>query len=70
MEALTIKQIREACKENKYLIINFDYFSVGYNCKCIFMGKNKNLPDDKETGAYSYRPCSLEEYIQNKTPFL
>ena len=68
---LTVKQLKKACNKYPYLLIRTEeYALVGMNSGLANIGENKVRFDDQLTKAVSYIPCSLMEYISNKTPFI
>lgn len=69
---MTIAQIKKASLKYKYLGLRFNSgYVMGINSKCIQKAverSEKNL--DSKTDFQSYKPLSLNEYINCKHPFL
>jgi hypothetical protein len=72
MKNLTVKQLLNICKENRYILARYpDGFQVGINCKIAKIAqKNQNYNPTKETRFVSYLPCSFNEYLNNKAPYV
>ncbi len=74
MRRLTMKQIDYICKNNKYIVLRyFDNETIAVNCRISEISKRKHkdkLNLNKKTNFISYYPCSFQEYISLKTPFI
>ena len=75
MKNLTIKQIEKAFNKTDYALLRTSSLGIlyGVNCKVIKLNLNKeriNEDLDKETIFASCTPCSLNEYITHKMPFM
>lgn len=69
---LTVAQLKKICENNKYILLRYPDGEVhGLNCGVSsIVLKRKNYPPDQNTDYISWRACGLEEYIQNKIPFM
>lgn len=67
---LTVRQLYDACQEHKYLLLRFrSGYQMGVNCGIAKIAQRLNPKNlDGQTDFISYKPCGLEEYIQNKNP--
>lgn len=70
---LTIGQLFNACKHNKYLLLREgnDYVS-GINCAVANLSRLKEkLKHPKKKTCYTgFTPCDIQEYISHKHPFI
>ena len=68
---ITVSQMVEICKANDYVIVTgLEWGSVAFNCKANLRSANLRLsfPLNETTIWYSYKPCSLNEYLNKKLP--
>ncbi len=72
MGNLTVKQLYDACQKHKYLLLRFaSGYQMGINCKVAAIAKRlKPVNWENETDYISYTPCSINEYIEHKHPFI
>jgi hypothetical protein len=72
IKSLTVKDLIKICSQNKYVLLRERGGSlVGVNCKVSPIGFKKFKGNiNIETNFVSYLPCSLNEYISNKIPFI
>ena len=73
MKNMTIKQLKKAMINNKYIVVREsgtnDIRSV--NCRIMnILTKNQVNTDNNETKFIGYYPCNFMEYIRLKTPFI
>ena len=68
---LTVKQMKEICLKNKYIIVSqSDGVSYAINTKCAPIAlRRKKYEDDKLTAIVSYKSCSFMEYISKKVKY-
>lgn len=68
---LTVGQLEKACSENSFIILrtasNGQY---GFNCKIRSLSKIKKGAPYLETNYIGFKPCSFNEYISFKVPFI
>jgi hypothetical protein len=71
MQNLTVKQLTEACNNNKYLLLRFrSGHLMGVNCRVAdIVKKRQHYPDTQETDFISFIPCGLLEYIEHKAKY-
>ena len=72
MERLTARQLCEVMTNNNYILLR-DYMGtlIGHNCKIVNFKRFNNVRNaDTKTIFTSFRPCSFNEYISNKTAFM
>jgi len=72
MKYLTVKQLNQACKENKYLLLrNSDGVLFGVNGGSAKLAlKRTRFQMEDNTTWIGFIPCSFDKYITNKIPFL
>jgi hypothetical protein len=74
MRRLTLKQIDYICKNNKYIVLRcLDNDIIAINCKVSEISKRKHkdkLNLNKKSNYVGFYPCSFQEYISLKTPFI
>jgi hypothetical protein len=68
---LTVKQVKDACNEHRYLILRFwAGHQIGVNGKIARLAKKKKeVKDSENTKFVSFKPCGINEYINHKHPF-
>ena len=73
MEKLTVAQLANACKKNKYLAARYvDNDVIGINCGIANLSKIKKDLKKREnniTNYVSFRPVTFMEYLSIKTKF-
>jgi hypothetical protein len=72
IKSLTVKKLHQICSQNKYVLLRErgGHLSA-INCKISPLAfKKLNPKKNIETCFVSYLPCSLNEYISNKIPFI
>ena len=69
---MTIAQIKKASLEHKYLGLRFNSgHLIGVNSKCVEKAINRTKKHlNSKTEFQSYKPLSLNEYINCKHPFI
>lgn len=69
---LTVGQLKKACDEFKYLLVRFPSGNkMGINTGVSRIAtKKKTYNDFSLTDFIGFEPCSLNEYITHKHPFL
>lgn len=67
---LLAKQIKKACKNNKYIALREPSgYEFGINSEIVNRNlTRKNIDDEKEVNYISWRPITLNEYINIKHP--
>lgn len=70
MYRMTVAQVKKALSKNDYCIFRrVEGVKVGVNCKILNI--TKELTENrKQTNVIGFYPCSFQEYISHKTPFL
>ena len=69
---LTVAQVSKACAENKYLLLRYNSGClIGVNGIMAKIARRKiPLKDTDKTGVIGFIPCSFDEYLTHKTPFI
>jgi len=69
---LTVGQLDEALKQNKYLLCRFPTGQkVGINCGVARIARRKRrYKENQPTQFVGFVPCNFQEYITYKIPFL
>jgi len=68
---LTVNQLSEACKSNKYILCKFSSGKLmGINTRCASIAKKRNKYNDNDlTEFVGYIPCNINSYINLKHPY-
>jgi len=70
---MTVKEVKEAMWNNRYVMFRtYKGNIVAVNCRIVAFNRcsiNK-LQGNSKTNIASFRPCSFNEYITYKRPFL
>ncbi len=68
---LTVSQIRSAARQHPYLILrHITEGEIAANSKATLGFKNATHHGDKKSQFIGLRPCSMNEYINKKAPFV
>lgn len=75
MYTMTIKQVIEACKKHRFVLVRTISGSLyGINCKIVDLKSSKESAEkqglDAQTKYIGFIPCDFQEYISMKMPFL
>ena len=73
MKNMTIKQLKKAMINNKYIVVRESgtNYIRSVNCRIMnILTKNQVNTDNNETKFIGYYPCNFMEYIRLKTPFI
>ena len=69
---LTVKQVKNACSNNDYLLMTFPSgYKMGVNCKIsdVILNKRK-YKNNCKTSYIGFEPCNLNTYINFKHKFI
>jgi hypothetical protein len=68
---ITVGRLFELCEQHKYLLLRTRMGEqVGLNCAVSKIAKRKDRDLSLETNFISFQACGLNEYINNKIPFV
>jgi hypothetical protein len=69
---ITIGRLFDLCEQHKYLLLRTRMGEqVGLNCGVSKIAKRRLMSQlEKETNFISFQACGLNEYINNKVPFV
>lgn len=72
MKTLTVKEVKEACQSNRFVIVNYISGAVGgVNCAVLPKAlKKREYKESKHTKVVSIQPCTFMEYISYKSSFV
>jgi len=75
MNRMTINQVKNAMKSNKYILLRTSKNTVlGINCKILktdtVQNSLKGKKPKEETPYIGFRTCNFQEYLSHKEPFM
>lgn len=68
---MKVEELKKACDDNKYIIVRtYGGQTHAFNCKAADIAMKKAAGPKMETNYISFSPCSFQEYISKKIPFI